>query len=61
MKPADLDPQYIIWKKRIVQKKREPTILKNSRLGFIESVHENLWNFQQFPLPLAPAYVFYLF
>ena len=27
--------------KRILQKKREPTILEDSRLGFIESVSEN--------------------
>ena len=27
--------------KRILKKWREPTILENSRLGFIESVHEN--------------------
>ena len=27
--------------KRTLQKKREPTILENSRFGFIASVHEN--------------------
>ena len=27
--------------KRILQKKREPTILENSRLCFIWSIHEN--------------------
>ena len=27
--------------KQILQKYREPTILENSRHGFIESVHEN--------------------
>ena len=27
--------------KRILQKEREPTILENSRLSFIESVYEN--------------------
>ena len=30
----------IIWKKRILQKKREPTIKENNRLSFIESDDE---------------------
>ena len=29
--------------KRIPQKYREPKMLENSRLCFIESVHENYW------------------
>ena len=30
-----------LWNIRFLQKWREPTILENNRLGFIESVHEN--------------------
>ena len=29
--------------------------IKNSRLGFIESVHEYRWKVQQFSCPLAPS------
>ena len=36
--------------KRQGHTKRDPKILKNSRLGFVESVHENL-KMQQFSRP----------
>ena len=29
--------------------------IRKHRLGFIESVHENLWKVQPFSHPLAPA------
>ena len=38
---ADLLKVNNLKKKQILQKLREPTILENSQLGFIESVHEN--------------------
>ena len=43
--------------KRVLRllKYREPTILKNRKIGFIEAVHENLWEVKQFSRPKAPA------
>ena len=41
--------------KQILQNLREPTILKNSKLFFIESVHENEWKVQQLSRNLAPT------